>query len=275
MPSALGPFQLMLDRALGAVAQRLGTPYSVYRNTPASSGDFPDGWTLISNGFPAITNRVRSGDAEVAMTSERTVWFELMCDVSAFWLGDVFVGTDAPYFPGVSYGERAVSVPDTTDITTGFALAWHQPLRPPLGARLDRRVGVYRPALVPLTYADGAPLSPSQQWRSTHEFDTPLQLKNGVFSWGPPGGVASWVPCGFGTSDRQTRGEDMNPDPPGMVPSPRYYAYLPPLPGYQAAEGDAIITEDDARYVCISPFRQESGVVGSQLMIQRYISQSN
>lgn len=271
--TALGPFQLMLDRTLGAVAQRLGMPHSVYRNTPGSTGDFPDGWTLISTSAFAITNRVRSADADVSMTSERTLWYDVTSDVSPFWLGDVFVSTEAPYFPGIAYGDRATALPDTSDIS-GFALAWHQPLRPPLAARLDRRVGIYRPALVPQTYSDGSPLTPSQQWRSTREFDTPLQLLNGVFSWGPPGGFASWVPCGFGTSDRQTRGEDMNPDPPGMLPSPRYYAYLPPLPGYQASEGDAIITEDDARYVVISPFRQESGVVGSQLMIQRYISQS-
>jgi hypothetical protein len=59
-----------------------------------------------------------------------------------------------------------------------------------------------------------------------------------------------------------------------MLPVPRYYVYLPPLPGYTAAEGDAIITEDDARYAVIAPYRQETGVVGHQLMVQRYISQS-
>lgn len=271
--SDLGPFQLLIDQSLGAFASRLGQSYNVYRNTPGSSGDFPSGWTLISSEFRASTNRVRSSDAEVSMTSERTVWYEIIADISPFWLGDVCVGNDAPYFPGISYGDRATSLPGTPDLNA-FAIAWHQPLRPPLGARIDRRVGIYRPALVPQTYSDGSPLTPSQQWRSTREFDTPLQLLNGVFSWGPPGGTASLVPCGFGTSDRQTRGEDMAPDPPGMVPSPRYYAYLPPLPGYQSSEGDAIITEDDARYVVISPFRQETGVVGSQLMIQRYISQS-
>lgn len=274
MPNALGPFQLLIDRQLGAVATRLGQPFSVYRINPNSTGDFPTGWALVSSQFHSHRNRVRSADAEVSMTSERTVWYEVIGDVSPYWLGDVFVQSDPPYFPGIAYGDRATNVPGTSDLNA-FALAWHPPLRPPLAARIDRRVGIYRPALVPQTYSDGSPLTASQQWRSTREFDTPLQLANGVFSWGPPGGVASWIPCGFGTSDRQTRGEDMAPDPVGMVPSPRYYAYLPPLQGYQSSEGDAIITEDDARYVVISPFRQETGVVGSQLMIQRYISQSS
>lgn len=272
--SDLGPFQLLVDQTLGAFASALGQPFSVYRNTPSSSGDFPTGWTQITSQFRCHRNRVRSQDAEVSMTSERTVWYEVLGDVSPYWLGDVFVQTDSPYFPGIAYGPRATAIAVTTDLNA-FALAWHPPLRAPLAARIDRRVGIYRPALVPQTVSDGSPLTASLQWRSTREYDTPLVLSNGAFSWGAPGGTASLVPCGFGTSDRQTRGEDMAPDPVGMVPSPRYYAYLPPLPGYQSAEGDAIITEDDARYVVISPFRQETGVVGSQLMIQRYISQSS
>jgi hypothetical protein len=207
------------------------------------------------------------------MTSERTLWYELAIDCSPFWLGDVFIQTDPPFFPGVSYGDRATNIPGTIELN-GFALAWHPPMRPPMGARIDHRCRIYRPTLTPVTYSDGTPLTPSQQWRTTHEFDTPLVLANGIFTWGVSGGAASLVPCGFGTSDRQTRGEDMAPDPPGMLPVPRYYIYLPPLSGYTAAEGDAFITEDDARYTVIAPYTQSTGVVGHQLMVQRYISQS-
>ncbi len=215
-----------------------------------------------------LTNRVRSQDADVSMTSERTLWFELAVDASPFWLGDVFISSDRPFFPGVSYGERATSVPGTAELD-GFALAWHTPLRPPLAARIDHRCYVLRADEVPIVELDG-----SSQWRTTREEETPLVLTNGTYAWGQPGGVGSLIPCGFGTSDRQTRGEDMSPDPPGMIPVPRYYVYLPPLPGYTAAEGDTIITEDDARYKVIAPYRQETGVVGHQLMVQRYISQS-
>jgi len=144
-------------------------------------------------------------------------------------------------------------------------------MRPPLGARLDHRCKIFRPDLNPQVFADN-----SSQWRATHEWDTPLVLTNGVYAWGAPSsGPASFVPCGLGTSDRQTRGEDMPPDPPGMLPVPRYYVYLPPLPGYTSAEGDAIITEDGARYTVIAPYRQETGVVGHQLMVQRYIAQAS
>lgn len=266
-------FQRLIDKQLGAFGNRIGQPFSVYRITPSSTGDFPNGWYRVSTQAHAHRNRVRSQDAEVSMTSERTVWYEVIADMSPFWLGDVFIATDPPFFPGVAYGDRATNLPGTIELN-GFSLAWHPPIRPPLAARIDHRAYIYRPALLPQTYSDGSPPLPSEQWRSTREFDTPLVLNNGVYSWGAPGQTASLVPCGFGTSDRQTRGEDMAPDPPGMLPVPRYYVYFPPLPGYSAAEGDAIITEDDARYAVIAPYKQETGVVGHQLMVQRYISQS-
>lgn len=262
-------FQRLIDQQLGVIGNRLGQQHSVYRVTPSSTGDFPGGWYLVSSRFFCHRNRVRSQDAEVSMTSERTVWYEIAGDVSAFWLGDVFLQTDTSYFPGIAYGARATSLPNTIELN-GHALAWHAPLRPPLAARIDRRVRIYRPDLMPVVFPDN-----SSQWRSTRELDTPLVLTAGVYDWGAPGAAtASLIPAGFGTSDRQTRGEDMPPDPPGMLPVPRYYCYLPPLPGYTAAEGDAIITEDDARYLVIAPYHQDTGVVGSQLMVQRYISQS-
>jgi hypothetical protein len=269
MTASFAQFQRLIDKQLGAFGNRIGQPFSVYRLTPSSTGDFPTGWALVTSQAHAHRNRVRSQDAEVSMTSERTVWYEVIADMSPFWLGDVFLATDSPFFPGVAYGDRATGLAGTIELN-GFALAWHAPIRPPLAARIDHRCRIYRPNLTPEVFPDN-----SSQWRSTREWDTPLVLNNGVYSWGAASSSpASLVPCGFGTSDRQTRGEDMAPDPPGMLPVPRYYVYLPPLPGYTAAEGDAIITEDDARYAVIAPYRQETGVVGHQLMVQRYISQS-
>lgn len=256
-------FQGYVDQMLGVFGRTFGAPFYVYRLLSTSTGDFPGGWTLLTTRALVHKNRVRANDVDVAMTSERTLWYQIAGDMSQYLLGDVFVQHDGNFFPMVAYGQNATIVPNTLDLNA-FALAWHAMAQPPLGARIDRRVGIYRPLLVPS----------NSQWRSTHELDTPLVLTNGTYSFGSAGGSASWVPCGFGTSDRQTRGEDMPPDPPGMLPVPRYYAYLPPLPGYIPAEGDAIITEDDARYVCIAPYHQGAGTVGSQLMMQRYIAQS-
>ncbi len=174
-------FQRLIDQQLGAVGRALGQPFTVYRVTPGSTGDFPDGWYRVSTQASAHRNRVRSQDAEVSMTSERTVWYEVVGDMSPFFLGDVFVQTDPPFFPGISYGDRATNLPNTIELNA-FALAWHPPIRPPLAARIDRRVGIYRPALLPQTVSDGSPLLPSQQWRSTREYDTPLVLTNGIYS---------------------------------------------------------------------------------------------
>lgn len=262
MPIPGAIFQERIDKMLGVFGRKFGVPCKVYRLQPGSAGDFPDGWTLLTSQAMVHKNRVRANDVDVAMTSERTLWYQVAGDMSQFLLGDVFVQNDAGYFPGVAYGVGATSVPGTVELN-GFALAWHAMAQPPLAARLDRRVGIYRPTLEPI----------NGQWRSQRETDMPLVLNNGVYSFGSSGGMASWVPAGFGTSDRQTRGEDMAPDPPGMLPVPRYYTYLPPLTGYTPAEGDAIITEDDARYAVIAPYIQGAGTVGSQLMTQRYISQ--
>ena len=256
-------FQSQVDKQLGVFGHHFGVPMTVYRITSTSTGDFPNGWRLLTGQAMIHRNRVRSNDVDVAMTSERSLWYQIAGDMSQFILGDVFIQADANYFPGVAYGPNATSVPGTFELN-GFALAWHAQAQPPLGARVDRRVQIYRPALTPI----------NGQWRSTRERDTGLVLTNGVFTFGAPGSTGSWVPCGFGTSDRQTRGEDMPPDPPGMLPVPRYYAYLPPLPGYTPSEGDALITEDDARYVIIAPYTQNTGTVGSQMMTQRYISQT-
>src|ERR1700750_1933896 len=109
-------FQRLIDRQLGAVGRALGQQFTVYRITPGSNGDFPSGWYRVSSQFRAHRNRGRSQDAEVSMTSERTVWYEITGDVSAFWLGDVFVQTDPPYFPGIAYGDRATNLQGTIEL---------------------------------------------------------------------------------------------------------------------------------------------------------------
>lgn len=211
-------------------------------------------------------NRITSRGLESNLLSERTLWYEIAGDVSPFLLGDVFVSADPPYFPGVAYGTGATMMPGTSELDA-FALAWHARMNPPVGARLDRRVGIYRPLLAPQSMPDG-----SKRWNTTHERDTPLVLSNGTYSWGSIGGTASWVPCGFGSNDREFKGGGFTPDMTGIVPAARYFAYVPPLPGYIPAEGDALITESDARYVVLAPYHQNAGVVGSQLMIERLIS---
>lgn len=264
MPLRSSTFQLLVDAQLGVMGQAIGVPHKVYRITSTSTGNYPDGWTLLTSYAMVHKNRVRSNDVEAALTSERSLWYQIVADMSRFQLGDVFVQNSPDFFPGVGYGAGATRMKTSIEYN-GFALAWHAVANPPLGARVDRRIAIYRPRLIP----------ENGEWRSTHERDTPLVLSSGAYSWGVSGATASFVPAGFATSDRQTHGQDFPPDPPGMLPVARYYSYMPPLPGYTPAEGDAIIDEDGTRYVVIAPYTQNAGTVGSQVMMQRQISQND
>ena len=261
-------FQASIDKMLGSIGRSFGKPYAVYRITATSSGDFPGGWLRLAQSMPVLRNRVSGRNLEQNQTTERTLWYELAGDLTRFRLGDVFIASDGPYAPGQSYGAGATSVPGTDEID-GFAFAWHAPVQPPHGARLDRRVGIYRPELTPGTAADG-----STRWNTTHDTDTPLILSAGTFSFGSPGGTASLVPCGFGGVDRPYRGGEFEPDRIGITEAFLAYGYLPPLPGYTPSEGDALITVDDTRYIIVSVYRQETGAVGSQCLLARLISQS-
>lgn len=259
-------FQSMVDKALGNLGAAIGKDHAVYRIGPKSSGDFPAAWLKLTPRVSIHRNRVTSRDLESNLMSERTLWYEVIGDMSQFRLGDVFVSSEADYQPGLAYGAGATSIPGTQEID-GFALAWHAHASAPIGARISHPVQIYRPELSPAMQTDG-----SKRWAETHETDMPLILSNGVYSWGAPGGTASIVPAGLGSNDREYRGGAFQPDDTGILPMGRFYVYLPILPGYDPAEGDAVITEDDTRFVMTSPYTQRTGVVGHQATIERQIS---
>ncbi len=155
-------FQASIDKMLGSIGRSFGRPYAVYRIT----ADFPGGWLRLAQSMAVLRNRASGRGLEQNQTTERTLWYLLAGDLSRFRLGDVFVASDGPYAPGQSYGAGATSVPGTNEID-GFAFAWHAPVQPPYGARLDRLVGIYRPELTPGAAADG-----STRWNTTHDGDT-------------------------------------------------------------------------------------------------------
>ena len=138
----------------------------------------------------------------------------------------------------------------------------------PIGVRIDRLVQIYRPASAPAALPDA-----SLYWKSTHDNDLPLVLANGVYSFGAPGGVGNFVPAGFSSIDRPSTSPMMKPVFPGVTPIMRYMAYLPILAGYSPKEGDAIIAQDGSRYLVVHPYTQNTAVSGSQLLLERMISQ--
>lgn len=194
------------------------------------------------------------------------ILYNIFFDAASFRLGDVFVCTDPFFSPGESYGPEASSLPCTKQIN-GIAFNWHQPSRVLSGARIDRRVRIYRPASSPSALPDASPY-----WKETQDNAQPLVLIGGKFSFGAAGaGAASWVPGGFMSVTR--RSDYPFDKEPGIVRSLGWIAYLPPLPGYQATEGDLLTTEDGARYVMLGGYIQEVGMVGTYMIIDRKISQ--
>jgi hypothetical protein len=256
--------QAALDSLMGSLGSNFGQPFTVYRC--AGSGDFPSAWTQVATNQEVFRQRVTAQRIQSGLNSAGTMFYEVVGDMTDFLLGDVFVCTDGGYVAGESYGAGATSIAGTLQFD-GFGLAWHPPVRVPIAARIDRRVQIFRAAGSPIQ--DNAGML---SWQSTHEADQPLVLTGGTYAFGSPGQApASFVPAGFASTERPSRGPEILPAQPDTPAIIRYYCYLPPLPGYAAQEGDAVIDEDGARYVVQHPYRQDVGVVGSQLVLERRV----
>lgn len=260
-----------IDRGKGIAAKKLGQPFLAYRVTSSAAGNFPEGWTATPGpvgglAFSLFRRRLPETKLEVALP-RASIWFDVIGNMEPFLVGDVFLQNDPPYVAGVSYGAGATQLPGTQQFNA-MCLAWHAPVNKAIGARLDRCGAIYRPNGAPMTFADA-----SQYWESTHDNDIPLVLAGGQFTFqaGQSGQTASLVPVGF-TADHRNAERIFGPNVPGMVTPIRWLIYIPPLPGYAPREGDAVITEDGARYVMRSPFVQEAGVVGTQTLCDRKIA---
>lgn len=258
-----------VDKGRGIAAKNLGQPFEAYRVEAGNSGDFPADWTVVTPSFPLFRRRYQSTQKIETGMTRGAMWFEIVANMNPYLLGDVFVQIDPAYQPGVSYGAGATLLPDTIQFE-GIALAIHMPVGKSIGARLDRRVRIYRPSFGSATLGDG-----SQFFKTTLDNDLPLILSNGQYSFGQEGQVASFVPAGFTAYERPSGDDLFGPHVPGMPKPSRYFIYVPPLPGWSPTEGDALVAEDGSRYVVEVPFYQEAGVVGSQLVCHRQIRQNN
>lgn len=255
-----------IDKGLGKAAKKLGQPFNGYRVETGNSGDFPSGWTQISGNFSLFRRRIAEGKLEMGLP-KATLWYNIIGNMTPYLLGDVFVQNDPPYVPGLTYGAGATSIPGTIELNA-MCLAWHAPVDKRIGARIDRRVQIYRSASAPAPMiADGTPY-----WKETLDNDVPLVLVNGTYVFGANGAPASYVPAGISSQHRQSE-MLMQPNVPGMIKPAKWFFYVPPLPGYTAREGDAIVDENGARYVVLSPYEQQTGVVGNQMLCDRKISQ--
>ena len=262
--------QHKIDKGLGIAGKHLGPPYNVYRPDSTASGDFPNGWDLVGTGVPVFIRRTTDAKIQNALLASGTMWFDVIGNVEPYLIGDVFLLEDPAYSPGISYGTGATALPGTQRFTA-FTLAWHAPVDEPVGARCDTRGQIFRPQGPPDTsFADG-----SSQWRGGTYAAQPLVLQNGVYSFlsAFEGRDASFVPVGVSSTDRPPRGRLIPPPIPGDMQIPRYFMYVPPLPGYTPAEGDRVVTEQGARYLVTNPYYQQTGVVGNQMGVDRMVAE--
>ena len=264
--------QHKIDKGLGIAGRHLGAPYDAYRVTSAAIGDYPDGWSKVGSRVPVFVRRTTDAKIQNSLLASGTMWFDVIGEMETFLLGDVFTLVDATYSAGKAYGLGATSVANTGRFS-GFGLAWHAPVDEPVGARLDVRVKVYRPQGPPDTQVVGG-----RTWRGTTYAAQPLALINGVYQFVDPysGLDASFVPAGVSSTDRPPRGHLFPPaSTPGDQQIPRYFLYLPPLPGYIPSEGDRLVQESGQRYIVTNPYYQLTGVVGMQLGVERRISEDS
>ena len=260
---AYGALQARIDGKLGLVGRKIGQPFTVYRC--GTTGDFPNDWTNLGS-VNAFHHRTTLAKNEVSV-ERGDMLYNLYVDAGKYLLGDIFVCTDPPMSAGVSYGAGATILPSTLQINA-FTLASHMPARIPLACRIDRRCQVLRPSEAPATLGDG-----SAYWQETAENDQPLVLSGGSYAFASPGaGRGSWVPVGLQSVTR--RSDYPFQKEPGIVRTIAWLIYLPPLPGYEMSPGDAIITEDGARFIILGSYNQEVGVVGTQAVADQKITGS-
>lgn len=262
--------QHKIDKGLGIAARHLGPPYSVYRIDSAATGDYPDGWDNVASSIPVFVRRTTDSKIQSSLLASGTMWFDIIGNMEPFLLGDVFQLADGPYSPGKAYGLGATSVASVGRFS-GFGLCWHAPVDEPVGARLDVRMKIYRLQGPPDTLPNQV-----MTWRGTAYAAQPLTLRNGQYSFADPssGVDASYVPVGVSSTDRPPRGHLFPPaSTPGDQQIPRYFLYLPPLPGYAPSEGDRLVQESGQRYVVTNPYYQLTGTVGMQLGVERHISE--
>lgn len=259
--------QSKIDAGLSKAGSKLGAPFNGYRVTSTSSGDYPSGWTQIAAALPIWRIRTTESKLPSALKASATVLWQIIGTMKGGLLGDVYLNVDPAYSPGRSYGAGASFIGGSSLEFDAFALAWHGPVEIPIGARLDRRAHILRPLQSPQALIDG-----TQVWRQTSSQAQALTLVNGVFSFAS--GSGSWVPIGIASTERPPRGKNFDPGYPGDEQVPRYYAYVPYLPGWEPSEGDRLVTEDGAMYRVVNPYRQEAGLAGAQLSVERVLTQS-
>lgn len=253
--------QRLIDRGLGIAARNIGQPMSAYRLQANGAVNFLDTANLVQANVMVYRQPSGAGKLGIEGVTLGSPLYELFGDFNTFYVGDVFVQTD-PAFP-TGYGPGATLADFSTVEINAFCLAFHGPLKKIIGARIDRLAQIYRMA----SAADTNGYLSAETAASL-----PVVLSDGTFSVGAVGATAAFVPIGMASLPRW-RGR-LFADIPTSTNEVVWVAYAPPLPGFLFKEGDRLVLQDGSRYVVQNPYEQMAGLAGSQLMVEREISQN-
>jgi hypothetical protein len=250
--------QNKLNYGRGKEAKVLGPPFNVYRLNSSSTGAVIAPSNKIATNISARRKKLKTGDASFETDiGPGTYWYEIIADLTQFRVGDVFVLNDPVYGAGFT------SVGFDTLEFEAFAMAGERPTTKAVAGRIDRNITVFRPNFGPDSGGYG---------KQTLDNDFPIVLNTGTFSLGAVGDTPAQIPAGFMALARPSGGP-MFPETPNMTEHTQWRCYVPPLPGFTFREGDRIIAPDESRYVVVHPYRQEAGLVGSQLLMRREVAQ--
>ena len=255
--------QSLADFGSGVGAQIIGQPYNIFRIS--QSGDVLQPGNQIFANYPVQRQKLTATDSQGLETSttQKTFFFSILGDFSNSIVGDCFILNDPVY------GVGATIVPFPTLQFIGFFLAIHPVLQKPIGARIDRLVQIYRPAILP---------DINGYMNTTLQGASPLMLINGLSQLGTPLQSASFIPAGFQPNRRGT-GQITEKYTSDIPQHTNWSICLPPLPVasdlgsfFSIREGDIIVSEEGDRYRVIDPYRQDVGSIGYQLIAEREIA---
>jgi hypothetical protein len=236
------------DFGIGVAGRQLGPPCSIYR--PIVTGDWIQGGNLVVSNYYAWRRiSVSKADQESPAHTFGTLFFELIVDLTNFFVGDLFIEND-PF-----YGTGGTAVDFTTVQFPAHCVASHAPNKTPIGARIDRTALFYRPVTGTDTNGFFSP--------TLNQNVQPIICTSGVFSLGTVGSAACRIPVGMMAMPRDR--DTVYKGAPGDTGVSVWFCYVPPLNGFNPRPGDRIVTSA-GRYVVKHPYQQQVGIVGSQLM---------
>lgn len=266
MPNAY-KIQRKIDEGRGKAARALGGPFNVYRLQANAATNYIDPLNLVASDY--LVYHLQKGASAFRGSYEGSSigvpLFDIIGDMTPFYVGDVFIDADGAYNPDGSggYGAGATSVIFSTLEIYGWCLGFHGPIKKSIGARLDRLANIY-------TLASGA--DANGYFSAGTNSSLPLKIVNGQVVVGAVTDTPALIPVGLASKPRWR--SDLIKAIPTTTGEVEYLAYVPPLPGYTLHEGDRIVLQDGSRYVVQLPWEQEVGFAGSQMSVKREVMQA-